>query len=45
MLLLEDISLTDNGMQIHVHMLKDQVDVNIIGWFQDILQLYDIGML
>ena len=31
MFLLEDISLTDNGMQVDVHVLKNQVYVNIIG--------------
>ena len=37
MLLLEDVS-PDEGVQVHVHVLEDEIDVDIIGGPQNFLQ-------
>lgn len=44
MLFLQDVALTNQSVQVHIHMLKYEIDVDVVVCFHYSLQLYDIRM-
>jgi hypothetical protein len=43
-LIMQNVALTDECMQIDVHMLKDQIDIDVVVGFHDAFECDDVGV-